>query len=146
VCHETKSHYSVTFTQLFCWPGALRERSRQELGSCSQTRGEEPGFVSGAGMLCHAETCPSATLLLLASPQSMHLLLLSQTCACAPGRSGVALPVTAFAFISYFPFGLSLPLIRQDFKKGQTVSPMPGQLKLPPTSLQDGICHFCLHK
>lgn len=39
----------------------------------------------------------------------------------APSKNGMALPVRAFAFVSYFLFGLSLLLIRQDFKKGQTV-------------------------
>lgn len=53
--------------------------------------------------------------------QSTHSLLLSQTGTYAPGKSGMALPVRALAFVSNFPFGLSLLLIRQDFKKGQTV-------------------------
>lgn len=106
--------YNFQVVILLAWYSECgKERVQQLLSS----REEELDLVSGAGMYLHAETCPSAMLLLLlCSKQTFtpfsepHLY-----------KSGMALPGRVFVFLSCFPFGLSLPLIRQDFKKGQTV-------------------------
>lgn len=102
---------------MVCWSGTLRAK-RRELDSCYQNRGEESGFVSGAGMLLHTETCPSAILLLLGF---RHSLLLSQTHTWAHDKSGMTVTVRAFVLMSYFPLGLPLPFTRQEFKEGGTV-------------------------